>query len=80
MVGFPPEFKQVTKTGDTVILEFESPRPDGVHQVLGSADLKGWQAVSSVVFTPLGGTRMRATVSGATAAAQFYRVAVNNGP
>jgi hypothetical protein len=70
------EILQLTTTGNQVSIEFLSPNPDGQHQLLGSTDLRTWNTVPSAVFAKTSGSGVRATVSGVTESALFYRLAL----
>ncbi len=69
----PVTIRQTSKLGNRLTLEFESPDPDGRHQMQSSADLKTWQAVTDATFEKVG-TAVRATVSTDNSPVRFYRV------
>lgn len=62
--------------GNSVTIDFESPKPGGQHSLLGSSDLSSWTPVSGAVFAPTGGKGVRATVSNPVGDVKFYRVSV----
>jgi hypothetical protein len=72
----PVTLHQLAKTGDRVTITFDTPAPDGQHQLQESVDLKSWQAAAGATFEKTGGNAMRATVSGVAGNARFYRVSL----
>ncbi len=68
------EIQQITKSGGLVSIEFQSPNPSGQHQLLDSVDLRTWNTVAGAVFEKTTGNGVRATVSGVTDNAKFYRL------
>ena len=73
----PITLRQVAKSGVQVILNFDSPQPDGPHQLLESGDLRSWTPAVGASFEKTGGKGVRVTVGAATASMKFYRVTVN---
>ena len=72
----PVTLHQLAKTGDRVTITFDTPAPDSAHQLQESLDLKSWQVATGATFEKTGGKAMRATVSGVTGNARFYRVSL----
>jgi hypothetical protein len=70
------EIQSVTMAGGQVTLEAQSPNPDGQHQLLESADLRTWKTATGAVLAKTGGNGIRATVTGVTDSAKFYRLAL----
>jgi len=71
------EFKvlQVSKTGESVTIQFQSSHPEANHRVQQSANLRDWApAAGAGAITALGGGAYRITVSGASAKAAFYKI------
>jgi hypothetical protein len=69
----------VAKAADRVTIDFDSTAADAAgHQLEESADLKSWQPVAGAVFGPASAARFRATVTGATAPARFYRLTIGS--
>ena len=62
------------KENDRVTIDFASPEPDGRHQLQESVDLRSWQAVAAAVFEKTANNGLRATVSGVSGGARFYRL------
>jgi hypothetical protein len=69
----------LAKAGDRVTIDFDSPDPDAAHQLLESTDFRNWQPVTGVLFQKTGGNTIRATVSGVTGNAKFYKAALPAG-
>lgn len=65
----------IKKEGNVVTLDFTSPNPDGQHRLEQSSDLKTWQPVTGTTFQKAA-NGVRASVTGATGASSFYRLAL----
>jgi len=65
---------RLKKENDRVTIDFASPEPDGRHQLQESADLRSWQTVAAAVFERTANNDLRATVSGVSGTARFYRL------
>ncbi len=64
----------LSKANDRLTIDFLSPQPAGPHQLQESTDFKTWQAVSTATFQKTDGNNVRASVTGVTATARFYRL------
>jgi hypothetical protein len=73
----PLTLRQVVRSGSQVILNFDSPQPDGPHQLLESGDLLSWTPATGATFEKTGGKGVKVTVGAATAGMWFYRVKLN---
>jgi hypothetical protein len=69
------EIRQLAKSGDQVTIEFQSPNASGTHQLMESTDLKTWTVAKGTSFTVTGGNGVRVSVSAASSAMKFYRLA-----
>lgn len=67
---------QLRHQGNSLTIDFQSPKPAGQHTLVGSADLKTWNPVSGALFAPTGGNTVRVTVNNPTDDVKFYRVSV----
>ncbi|MBL9136136.1 MAG: hypothetical protein JNK85_09725 [Verrucomicrobiales bacterium] len=64
----------VRKQGDSVVIDFATPTPEGAHAVEQSDDLKSWQTATGAVVTKTGESSARATIAGSNANSRFYRL------
>lgn len=63
----------IRKDNTQLTIDFNSPNPDGAHQIEESADLRTWQPVTGPTFQRNGGG-VRVTISGVTGDKRFYRL------
>lgn len=73
----PFSLGQLRYLGSSVTIDFDSPKPDGTHALLSSADLKSWSTVAGASFASIGGKGVRATVNNPIGDLKFYRVSVS---
>ncbi len=73
-----PEFtlKSLKSENGKVVIDFESPRPGGLHRLHESSNMTNWSPVTGAVFGGTGGNGVRATVDMPTSGARFYRVEI----
>ncbi len=64
----------IKKTLDQMTIDFNTPLPDGQHQLLESSDLVTWQIVAGVTLTKTGDHSARISVNNVTGANRYYRV------
>lgn len=76
VAGTPLMISHFAKAGNQLTLDFDTPQPDNPHRVLESVDLKTWQPATGVSLQKLGASTLRATISNATGASKFYRLAL----
>lgn len=63
----------IARVNDTVVLDFNSPNPAGLHELWESTNLVDWQLVPAAMVTQTGTQTVRITSSGATGQQSFYR-------
>jgi hypothetical protein len=74
VAGTPLVVKQLTKTGNTVTIDFGTPVPDSPHLLWESTDLKTWKGVSGATFTKTGSNGVRVSVSNVIGELRYYRI------
>jgi hypothetical protein len=67
--------RTVSKLGNRLTIEFDSPEPGGTHQLEESTDLKAWRTAANATFETAG-TGMRVSVGVDASPANFYRLVI----
>ena len=68
------EIIQLSKTAATLTIDFQSPNPDGAHQLLQSTDLRAWTPVGGATFAKTGDNGVRVSINSPTGSATFFRL------
>ncbi len=73
-----PEFRvgSLNWENGKVVIDFQSPRPGGVHRLHESSDMGSWSPVLGAAFSATGGNGIRATVDTPPNGPRFYRVEI----
>jgi len=81
IVAPPVEFEiqTLSLSAGNLTLDFQSPNPDGSHQLLESTDLRNWQPAAGATYVKTGNNGVRVSVSGVTGNAKFYRLSLPAG-
>jgi len=74
VAGTPLSVRQLTKTGSTVTIEFDTPTPDSPHLLWESLDLNTWRTVPNATFSKTGSGTARATATNVTGDSRFHRI------
>jgi hypothetical protein len=70
------EIQRLSRTATGLTIEFQSPNPNGTHQLLQSTDLRTWTPAAGATFTATGNNGVRASLANPAAPATFYRLAL----
>jgi hypothetical protein len=73
------EIRTLSLTAGQLSLEFQSPKPDGSHQLLESTDLRTWQPAAGATYVQTGNNGVRVSVSGVTGSVKFFRLSLPTG-
>jgi len=74
--GTPLLLRQLTRGAAEMTIDFDTPQPDGPHQLWESVDLENWQPVTGATFVKRGNNSARVTVSNPVGKSKFYRVSL----
>lgn len=78
LVAAPVSFSiaRLSRTATGFTIDFESPNPNGTHQLLASSNLQTWTPVAGAAFATTTGNGVRASFAAPAAPSTFYRIAV----